>query len=131
MRVGVLGAPRQIPGRLAPVIGAGLVIALALPLFLVAGWPVAGWGVAAVLWVGTQAFGLLLTRLKPSPDNLAASSVLAFGMMLRLLAVLVVLLAVVSSDAGVGLAAALVYGLAYTVELGLSLATYYGQEPTA
>ena len=44
---------------------------------------------------------------------------------------LVVLLAVASSNARVGLAAALVYGLAYTAELGLSLATYYGQEPTA
>jgi hypothetical protein len=131
MRVGVLGAPRQIPSRLAPIVGGGLVILVALPLFLVAGWPIEGWGVAAVLWVGTQALGLLLTRLKPSPDNLAASSVLAFGMMLRLLAVLVVLLAVVSSNRDAGLAAALVYGLAYTAELGLSLATYYGQEPTA
>jgi hypothetical protein len=131
MRVGVLGAPRQIPGRIAPVIGAGLVIVVALPLFLLAGWPLEGWAVAAVLWVATQAFGLLLTRLKPSPDNLAASSVLAFGMMLRLLGVLVVLLAVVSTNRDAGLAAALVYGLAYTVELGLSLATYYGQEPTA
>ncbi len=52
-------------------------------------------------------------------------------MMFRLLVVLVVLLALASSDAQLGLAAALVYGLAYTVELGLSLATYYGQEPTA
>jgi hypothetical protein len=131
MRVGVLGAPRQIPPRIAPVIGAGLVIVVALPLFLLAGWPLEGWAVAAVLWVATQAFGLLLARLKPSPDNLAASSVLAFGMMFRLLAVLVVLLAVVSTNRDAGLAAALVYGLAYTVELGLSLATYYGQEPTA
>ena len=131
MRVGVLGAPRQIPGRLAPILGAGLVILVALPLFLVAGWPIEGWAVAAVLWVGTQAFGVLLTRLKPSPDNLAASSVLAFGMMLRLLVVLVVLLALVSTNRDAGLAAALVYGVAYTAELGLSLATYYGQEPTA
>jgi hypothetical protein len=131
MRVGVLGAPRQIPGRLAPVLGAALVVVFSLPLFLVAAWPVKGWAVAALLWLGTQAFGLLLARLKPSPDNLAASGVLAFGMMFRLLVVLVVLLAVASSNARVGLAAAVVYGLAYTVELGLSLATYYGQEPTA
>jgi hypothetical protein len=42
-----------------------------------------------------------------------------------------VLVAVSSSDTGVGLAAALVYGLAYTAELALSLAGYYSQEPTA
>jgi hypothetical protein len=52
-------------------------------------------------------------------------------MMIRMLAVLVVLLVVASSDGDVGLAAALTYGLAYTAELGLSLAGYYGQEPTA
>ena len=78
---------------------------LALPVFLLAGWSLKGWGIAAVLWVATQAFGLLLTRVQPSADNLARSGVLAFGMMIRLLAVLVVLLAVVSSDAHAGLAA--------------------------
>jgi hypothetical protein len=130
-RVGILGAPRPIPRRLAPALGGGLVIALALPVFLLAGWSLSGWAIAALLWIGSQAFGLLLSRLSPSADNLAGSGVLAFGMMIRMLAVLVVLLVVVASDKDVGLAAALVYGLAYTAELGLSLAGYYSQEPTA
>jgi hypothetical protein len=130
-RVGILGAPRPIPRRFAPALGGGLVIALALPVFLLAGWPLSGWAIAAVLWVGSQAFGLLLSRLSPSADNLVGSGVLAFGMMIRMLAVLIVLLVVVASDKDVGLAAALVYGLAYTAELGLSLAGYYSQEPTA
>jgi len=130
-RVGILGAPRPIPRRLAPALGGGLVIALALPVFLLAGWALTGWAIAALLWVASQAFGLLLSRLSPSADNLAGSGVLAFGMMIRMLAVLVVLLVVVGSDKDVGLAAALVYGLAYTAELGLSLAGYYTQEPTA
>ena len=52
-------------------------------------------------------------------------------MMLRMLGVLVVLVAVAASDQAVGLAAALVYGAAYSAELALSLASYYGQEPTA
>jgi hypothetical protein len=130
-RVGILGAPRPIPRRLAPALGGGLVIGLALPVFLLAGWPLSGWAIAALLWVGSQAFGLLLSRISPSADNLAGSGVLAFGMMIRMLAVLVVLLVVVASDKDAGLAAALVYGLAYTAELGLSLAGYYSQEPTA
>ena len=131
MRVGILGDVRPVPGKIAPVIAGGIAVAFALPLFLIAGWPIEGWAIAAVLWVATQVFGLLLARLKPSEGNVAASGLLAFGMMIRLLAVLVVLLAVASSNARVGLAAALVYGLAYTAELGLSLATYYGQAPTA
>ena len=109
----------------------GATILLALPIFALAGWPLAGWAVAAVLWVGVQAVGLLLARIRPSADNLAASSVLAFGMMGRLLAVLVVLVAVAASNRTVGLAAALLYGLAYTAELSVSIASYYAQEPKA
>ena len=37
-----------------------------------------------------------------------------------------VLVAAAASDAHVALAAALTYALAYTAELGLSLASYYG-----
>jgi hypothetical protein len=130
-RVGILGAPRPVPERWAPVAAGGLVVALALPIFLVAGWRISGWAIAAVLWTGAQGFALLLARVKPSTESLARSGMLAFGMMLRLLAVLVVLLAVVASNARAGLAAALVYGLAYTAELAFSLAGYYSQEPTA
>jgi hypothetical protein len=110
--------------RWAPLLGGALAIALALPIFLVAGWPLGGWAIALVLWAGVQAFGLLLGRAKPS-------AALGFALMLRLLAILVVLLAVTAADRAVGLAAALVYGAAYTAELGLTLASYYGQEPTA
>jgi hypothetical protein len=113
---------------LAPAAGA-LVLAVALPLFLVAGWPFAGWAAAALLWAGVQALGLLLSRVKPSPDNLAGSALLAFGMMGRLLAVLAVLLALAASDRDAGLAAALTYGVAYTAELMVSLLGYYAQEP--
>lgn len=131
-RVGILGAPRPVPQqRWLALAASALVIALALPLFFVAGWPLAGWAVAAVLWIGTQALGLLLARVKPSPDNIAASGALAFGMMARLLIVLVVLLALAASNRDAGLAAALTYGAAYTAELGLSLFGYYAQEPRA
>jgi hypothetical protein len=130
-RVGILGAPRPVPERWIPVAAGGLVVALALLVFLVAGWRISGWAIAAVLWTGAQAFGLLLAHSKPSSESLAGSGLMAFGMMARLLGVLVVLLAVASSDSGLGLAAALVYGLAYTAELAVSLVGYYSQEPTA
>jgi hypothetical protein len=131
-RVGILGAPRAIPQQrwLGPAAGA-LVVAVALPLFLVAGWPFAGWIVAALLWAGAQALGLLLARVTPSPENVAASGVLAFGMMIRMLAILAVLLALAASNRSAGLAAALVYGAAYTAELMSSLLGYYSQEPRA
>jgi hypothetical protein len=130
-RVGILGAPRPVPRAWVGPLGGALVIALALPLFLVAGWPLTGWAAAALLWVGAQALGLLLARVKPSSDNPAASGVLAFGMMARLLIILAVLLALVASDKDAGLAATLVYGAAYTAELCFSLLGYYSQEPRA
>jgi hypothetical protein len=131
-RVGILGAPRPAPQQRVFGVAAGaLVIAVALPLFLVMDWPLAGWVASAVLWVGAQALGALLARVKPSPDNVAASGVLAFGMMFRLLLILAVLLALTAANRDAGLAAALVYGAAYTAELALSLLGYYAQEPRA
>jgi hypothetical protein len=131
-RVGILGAPRPVPEQRWFGTAAGaLVVVVALPLFLLADWPFSGWVAAAVLWVGAQALGLLLARVKPSPDNVAASGVLAFAMMGRLLAILAVLLALAASDPDAGLAAALVYGTAYTAELVFSLLGYYTQEPRA
>ncbi len=118
--------PRPAPPKLMPVAAAGFVVALALPVFLLAGWPVTGWALGAVLWAGSQAFGLLLARLRTGAGNLAASGVVAFGMMFRAIAVMVVVFAVAVSDASLGVAAALVYALAYTVELSLSLLTYFG-----
>jgi hypothetical protein len=118
--------PRPVPSRTLPVVAAAGVLALALPVFLVAGWRVSGWILGAVLWIASQAFGLLLTRLRAGMGNLAAAGVVAFGMMFRAIAVMVVVVAVVVSDVKLGVAAALTYALAYTAELGLSLVTYFG-----
>ncbi len=49
----VLGRPRPVPSRLAPAAGGTFVILLALPIFLIAGWRISAWGLAAVLWVGS------------------------------------------------------------------------------
>jgi hypothetical protein len=121
--------PRPMPSRLLPVLAGGVLVALMLPVFLLAGWRVEGWALGAVLWVGAQLLGLLLTRLGIGTGKLAASSVVGIGMTFRAVAVMVVAIAVAASDASLGLAAALVYGLAYTLELVLSLASYFGQEP--
>jgi hypothetical protein len=122
----VIATPRPLPNRAVPAIAGGAIIALSLPVFLVAGWRVSAWALAAVLWGASHAFTLLLARLKIGMANLASSGVVAFGMMFRTLAVVVVLAAVAASDAKLALAAALVYALVYTFELALSLVTYFG-----
>jgi hypothetical protein len=119
-------APRPVPNRVLPVVAGGFIVLLALPVYALAGWRLQGWGLGAVLWVGSQALGLLLARLQLGMGNLAASGVLAIGMMFRAIAVMAVVFAVAVSDPRLALSAALLYALAYTFELGLSLATYFG-----
>jgi hypothetical protein len=125
---GAFTTPRPAPSIVLPIVAGTGVIALALPIYLIAGWRIEAWALAATLWGGSQAFSYLLVRLR-SQGNLVASGVAAFGMMFRAIAVMVVVLAVAVSDPHLGLAAALTYALAYTVELGLSLVTYFGNPP--
>lgn len=120
--------PRPAPSVLVPVVAGGIAIALALPVFLVVGWRLSAWLLAATLWAAGQAFGFLLVRLR-SVGNLAASGVAAIGMMIRAVGVMLVLFAVAVSDPSLALAAALTYAFAYTVELLLSLVTYFGNPP--
>ena len=122
--------PRPVPGRLVPAVaGAGL-IALALPVFLAADLPLEGWTLAAVLWVAGAGLAVLLGRLGTGAERLGASGVVGIGMTLRSIAVGVVLITVAVADTPVGLSAAVLYALAYTLELTVSLLTYFGQEAT-
>jgi hypothetical protein len=129
VRQDVWSTPRPVPGRGLPIAAGGALIVLALPIFLVADFPLAGWALAAVLWVAGQALGLVLARLQPGADNLAASGVVGIGRMIRVIAVGVVLAIVASRDGETALAAALVFALAYTLELALSLTAYFTSEP--
>jgi hypothetical protein len=113
------------------MLAGGAVIALALPLFLVAGWPLSGWALAALLWAAAQALGAVLTRLHVEGGNLAASGVAGMGMSFRAFAVGIPLVAVTVADVRVGLSAALLYALAYTLELGVSLIAYFAGEARA
>ncbi len=131
MSAGVFSTPRPVPGRLAPALAGGAVIVLALPVFAVVGWPLRGWALAAVLYLAAQLLGLLLTRLPLGEGNLAASGARGIGMGFRAFIVGIPLVAATVADQRVGLAAALLYVLAYTLELAVSLLTYFNTEPTA
>ncbi len=131
MIAGLYTTPRRVPGRLAPMLAGSGLILLALPVFAVAGWPLKGWSLAAVLWLAAQAFAYLLTRLPLDDGNLAAAAARGIGMGFRAFIVGVPLVAVTVADARVGVAAALLYALAYTVELAVSIATFFGAEAKA
>jgi hypothetical protein len=128
--------PRDAPPTLLPAAAGAVVLAVALPLFLLAGWRVSGWAIGAVLWLGSEALGVILNRMRARTGNLAAAGVAGFLMLFRAIAVMVVVFAVAVTDKWLGLAAALTYAAAYSAAFGLQLVAYYtgpkaGARPTA
>jgi len=125
---GILSTPRPVPGRRAPALAGAGVVVLALPVFLVAGFPLAGWALAAVLWAAGEALGLWLGRLPLGADHLGSSGFVALAHSFRGIGVMIVLLAVTVANRDVGIAGVAVYGIAYTLSLAVSLLEYFGGE---
>ena len=117
---------RAEPDHLLPAAGGTIVLALLLPVIVLLGWSIAGWGLAALLWLGTHALDLLVVRSRSKPGGVANSGIQAFALFFKLIALLVVLFPALAAGQDLALTTALTYGLAYTFELGLSLASYFG-----
>jgi hypothetical protein len=117
---------RAEPDHLLPAAGGTVVLALLLPVVALVGWSIAGWALAAVLWLGLHALDLLVVRARSKPGGAANSGLQAFTLFFKLIALLIVLFAALAADRNLALTTALTYGLAYTFELGLSLASYFG-----
>jgi hypothetical protein len=121
--------PRPLPARRLPVMGGALVVAFSLPVFVLAGWSLRGWALGAILWLASQALGLLFDRIGIHEPTLRGSGIVAFGMMTRGIVVILVALVLAVNDPELALAGALVYAFAYSVELALSLVLYFGGRP--
>jgi hypothetical protein len=117
---------RAEPDHLLPAAGGTVVLALLLPVVALVGWSIAGWALAAVLWLGLHGLDLLVVRARSKPGGAASSGLQAFTLFFKLIALLIVLFAALAADRNLALTTALTYGLAYTFELGLSLASYFG-----
>ena len=125
---GLLSTPRPVPGRRAPALAGAGVVVLALPVFLVAGFPLGGWGLAAVLWAAGEVLGFWLARLPIGADHLGFSGLAALAHSFRGIGVMIVLLVVTVANRDVGIAAVVVYALAYSLSLGVSLVEYFSGE---
>jgi hypothetical protein len=84
-----------------------------------------------VLWLGAEIFAALLARLPNDADNLAAAGMRGIGTTSRALLVGIPLVIVTVSNESVGIAAAILYAVVFTVELLVGLATYFGGEAKA
>jgi hypothetical protein len=125
----MLLTPRPMPERRLPVVAGGTLVALALPIFLIAGWRIEGWALGAVLWAGGQALGLLFARVGIGEPTLRGSGVVAFGMMARGILLALAAIAVAVTDPLLAAAGALVYAVAYTFELATGLTLYFAGSP--
>jgi len=70
VRAGVFSTPRPVPGRRVPTLAGAGVVGLSLPVFLVGGFPLAGWALAATLWAAGEVLGLWLARIQTGADHL-------------------------------------------------------------
>lgn len=126
---GLFSARRSEPDHLLPAAGGTIVLALLLPVVALVGWSIAGWALAALLWLGLHVLDLFVVRARSKPGGSPASSgIQAFALLFKLIALLVVLFAALAANRDLALTTALTYGLAYTFELGLSLASYFGAQ---
>jgi hypothetical protein len=123
--MGVLSTPRPVPNRRIPTITGAAVVALALPVVLIGGFPVSGWALAAILWAAAELLGIYLARLPTGADNLRMSGLVALTMAWRGIAVMVILLIVTAANKPVGVCAVVVYAAAYTLSLAVSLIEYF------
>ena len=126
---GVLSTPRPMPNRLWPTLAGAVLILLALRIFPVAGWRTGGWGLGALLYAASQGLAFFLGRLPLGADNLKSSGLVAVAMTFRVIGVMVVLIAVTVAHKSLGVSAALLFVAAYTLELLVSLVSYFSGEP--
>jgi hypothetical protein len=124
----LLSTPRPAPGRLAPALAGTAVVLVALPVIVLGGWSLTGWGIAAGLWAVFQAIGLLLGRLRVGIGSVGSAGVVGIGRTLRAAGLVVVLIVITATNASIGLPAAIVYALAFTAEFISSLLLYLGGE---
>ena len=121
-------APRPLPDRRLAVVAGGAIVALALPVFLVADWRVGGWAFGAGLWLASRVLDAVFSRVGIGEPTLRGSGIVAFGMMGRGILLAVAALAVAVVDPWLAVAGALVYAAAFTFELALSLTLYFQGE---
>jgi hypothetical protein len=125
---GTFATPRDIPHTRRPAIAGTAVVLLALPVFAIAGWSLEAWGIAAALWVVFLVIGAFISRVPLGDANLAAAGLVAIGRMTRAVVLMAILIVIAVKNSNLGLPAAIVYGIAFTVEFLFSMLAYFEGE---
>jgi hypothetical protein len=101
-------------------------LALALPIFLLAGWPLLGYAVAAAAWLSQRGIQITasrrVTRAERRGDRRAALGILAGATLARVWLIALAVLLVGLGEREAGLAAALLSAALFTVYLATQFA---------
>jgi len=111
-----------------------VILALALPLFLVAGFPILGWVTATVIWLAWRGIGAWTERkaLAIGPSNpgrlagVAAGSLIGRGWLMGIVLIVVGL----STNRATGLSACLLCVAAFTTSFVIKLVSQPAHRPT-
>jgi hypothetical protein len=101
------------------------ILAIALPIFLIAGWPLLGYAAAAFAWLAQRAINEVLARRAAASDDpktvvgLTAGSMIGRGWLVALTIFGAYLIA--GSDDAVGLSAAVLVVILFTAYFTVSL----------
>ena len=97
-------------------------LALALPLFLIAGLPPIGWAVVAVVWVVQRwIVATVKRRAIATGDRSAVMKAISLSMMVRLALVTSAVAVVGIVDRDAGLPAALLAAVLFSIALGIQV----------
>ena len=101
------------------------VLAIALPIFIAAGWPLLGWATGAGLYVGQRLLrSFAVRKAERADDPRTTVGLLAGSMLARGWIVSGAILAVgLTTDSATGLSAAVLFLATFTVSLTMALAT--------
>jgi hypothetical protein len=101
-----------------------LVLALALPLFLIAGLPLIGWAVVAFVWVAQRLIvATIKRRAIATGDRRLVMRAISMSMMIRLALVTSSVAIVGIADRDAGLPAAILAALLFSLALGTQVST--------
>jgi hypothetical protein len=101
-----------------------IVLAIALPIFLLAGWPMLGYLVGAVCWIVQRLLSLYLERKAEQNDDIKKSvGILAGSIIGRGWLVALTIFAVGLADNAAGLAAAVLVIALFTVYFTVNIIT--------
>ena len=112
-----------------------VLLALALPVFLLAGWPLGGYAVAAGAWLVQRAIQIAASRratgAQKRGDRRAALGILAGATLARVWLITLAVLLVGLAEREAGLAAAVLSAALFTVYLATQFVTRLLEPPQA